>query len=406
MWDVAIVGGGLAGLAASHGLRGWRSLLLEEGERLGGRVLTRCQAGIHYDLGAVFGYDPRCVPFQFPRPALIREDEPIAIFHEGALHRGNSVVECLRRAVSERPARWREILAFLREERTASQLSPEAYALLNGFFRLIHAGELSDYGEDAQRDVLHRFHPAHYVDGNGSLVQAFAERIDASIRLRTRVLRVEEGADVVRLRVLKRGVERERTARYAIVATPARVTQHIVVTWTLADRRLLERVSYGAFTVVAIGLRGPFLEGLSYVATPSLPMNVLLKQHTRRPDVELLLAYYGERGTRRLRGKEDARIVQQVLRGLRTVDPGFSRDREPLFTDVQHWSIGGTVLSRECLGDWRGGLVQVSPRIFLAGDYLDVGYPYGMIAALHSGQRAAARVSEALGARRQRRGRS
>ena len=61
LFDVVIVGAGLAGLSAARDLSDLRVLVLEKEDRLGGRVLTRNRDGLHIDLGAVFGYDPAWV---------------------------------------------------------------------------------------------------------------------------------------------------------------------------------------------------------------------------------------------------------------------------------------------------------------------------------------------------------
>ncbi|MEL6769196.1 MAG: FAD-dependent oxidoreductase, partial [Pseudomonadota bacterium] len=58
MYDVAIIGGGVAGLAAADALEraGWDWVLIEARPRLGGRVLSRPAPGTpegaaRYDLG-------------------------------------------------------------------------------------------------------------------------------------------------------------------------------------------------------------------------------------------------------------------------------------------------------------------------------------------------------------------
>src|SRR5437762_3278954 len=56
VYDVVIVGAGLAGLSAAYALRDRRVLVLEREALAGGRVLTRSSHGVAYDLGAVFGF--------------------------------------------------------------------------------------------------------------------------------------------------------------------------------------------------------------------------------------------------------------------------------------------------------------------------------------------------------------
>src|SRR5712692_2703333 len=98
-FDVIVIGGGLAGLSAAYELRRFDTLLLEKNDRLGGRVLTRRFGSIHYDLGALFVYDPKYLPIGTPAPRLIEGDSPIGILSGGHLYYAATVLECIERAL-------------------------------------------------------------------------------------------------------------------------------------------------------------------------------------------------------------------------------------------------------------------------------------------------------------------
>ncbi|HEU4538055.1 MAG TPA: FAD-dependent oxidoreductase, partial [Polyangiaceae bacterium] len=68
-YDVAIIGAGLAGLAAAYALRDRNIIVLEKESRPGGRVYTKSAGASFYDLGAVFAYDPAAAPIALRTPA-------------------------------------------------------------------------------------------------------------------------------------------------------------------------------------------------------------------------------------------------------------------------------------------------------------------------------------------------
>ena len=63
IFDVVIIGSGLAGLSAAHKLLGFKICIIEKDSRPGGRVITFHHPKAHVDLGASFGLRP----FVFPK---------------------------------------------------------------------------------------------------------------------------------------------------------------------------------------------------------------------------------------------------------------------------------------------------------------------------------------------------
>ena len=153
VYDVVIVGAGLAGLSAAFALRDQRVLLLEREAHPGGRVLTGSSHGIAYDLGAVFAFDPALSPVALQLPPAIRESERIGLHQDGATHWGTSVEACIQQ-LSLGSAERAAFAAFATGELDAARLPGRLARALGAFFRVIHPGALSEALPERQRDSL------------------------------------------------------------------------------------------------------------------------------------------------------------------------------------------------------------------------------------------------------------
>ena len=158
-YDAVIVGAGLAGLTAAFGLEDKNILVLEKELRPGGRVLTRHEKGVSYDLGAVFPYPSQLVPSFFKASALLEPPGPISVFWNNTVHWGARVSHCLKSIT--RTGEMDLIRAFHKDaKRDAKNLPKNLYAALNAFFQVIHPGEMGDYLPERQLDafITHQAH--------------------------------------------------------------------------------------------------------------------------------------------------------------------------------------------------------------------------------------------------------
>ena len=80
---VAIVGAGMAGLAAARSLvdAGHEVVVFEKSRGFGGRAATRRKAGFIWDTGA--GYIDEAMLPHLPREGLVRIDKPVWLFEDG-----------------------------------------------------------------------------------------------------------------------------------------------------------------------------------------------------------------------------------------------------------------------------------------------------------------------------------
>ena len=144
-FDTLIIGAGLAGLSAAYHLQDFQTLLLEQQPCAGGRISTQSFDGHVYDVGAVLGYDPAYLPFDFSPPKALEEQGPIGLFFEGHVHLGESVTDCLRAVFPEHSRESSTLLALQSGTAGLSSLTHNACEILNAFFQVIHPGEIEDY---------------------------------------------------------------------------------------------------------------------------------------------------------------------------------------------------------------------------------------------------------------------
>ena len=393
MYDVIVIGGGVAGLAACQALPNLDVLLLEKDDRLGGRVLTRHREGLTYDVGAMIGYDPSQLPFQFPPSRLIREDLPMGIYYRSRLGRGMTVDECLDVVCAGHPALRRAVTAFKTGARRLSELSPEARRLVRGLFKAIHPGEIDAYDPAVRGDAFVRYSPSHWSGGNAELIEALARRIGGPIRYRAVARRVTREGNSVLVSVEEHGGRQTFRGRTVIVATPATTAVKLIQGGDPITRRRLAAVRYAGCAVVVIGFARTIWSDLSYTLTPQREMDVVYQQ--RGPnDRAVCLAYYGERASRRVSGRSAPQLVDQVLDVLRATGSAVTA-KDILFSDVTRWEIGGTVLSATLFQASRGA-GSSGDAVVLAGDYAWDPYPYGTQAAIRSGVAAAHSVLRVL----------
>ena len=270
--DVAIVGGGIAGLTAAWELRDLDVVVLESGDRLGGRIRSERRGDYWLNAGAhVFGSPESAsgrllaelevaaepVPGRLAAVALngkivargpvesfpfrlpLTVPERVALVRAGL--RLRSAVRSYGAIAAPQPGedpseRQLRMLAFLddrsfrdfigplpddvaaifRSTLTRSSGEPDELAAGYGigYFHLVW-----NRGEGLSRNI---------IGGSGVIIDALSRSAGDRARVGTHVTRVETTSDGVRIGYTVDGEQRELSARAAIVATPAYVTREIV----------------------------------------------------------------------------------------------------------------------------------------------------------------------------------
>lgn len=400
-FDVIIVGAGLAGLRAAYELRARKPLVLEREPRAGGRVLTRNQHGVAYDLGAVFAFDHRALPFELELDLMI-EPSQLGIAVNGAAHFGADVFECCAKLGLDADE-WAALARFGADVYAdAARLPPRVYAALNAFFQIIHPGELRDYAPLRQHDALQTLACSHYVAGNGALVAALAQHAELGARLRVNaaVQSIEDLGERVRVVYRERDETRSIFARAVIVTPPAPLVRELVTPMNADAREYLEQLCYEPGIVIALGVRGVTLPEFGCLVTPAADLSTILQQHTLVPDLSVLLVYYAGVKARRVWEWDDATLARETLAAVKSLALGDWNASELVFTEAQRWAHVGPVMSKDTIRAWNERALALTPRVFLGGEAAAMSHqdplPYGMSAALAGGRHAALEARRVL----------
>lgn len=453
MKDVIVVGAGLAGLSAGWSLRERDILLLEAGDRVGGRIRSEARGpywmnwGGHIFAGPGSSTDDllqrtgvRAVdvpgsltgmsmngkfltsgrvetyPFRIPMSLAAR----VALVTTGA----KVAASVLRyaRVVRQRPGEDRAVrqqrIYDFENERTfhdfVGDLPEDADALFRatvtrsagetdelsagagiGYFSLVW-----NVGAGLSRGI---------VGGPSTLTAALADALGDRLRLGAAVDEVVEHGDHVTVRWTSDGVAREESARAVVLATPATVSHRVGVNLPDDLRDALGRVKYGPHVSAAFltdeQTARPW-DDVYAISTPKRSFAIVLNQasivrgqdgsSSRRPGGSLMTFSPGALG-RALLDKTDDEIVATHLRDLEQVlGPGFGDT--VVEAGASRWK-DGSPFSFPGRAKLQPTLTRGGGRVLLAGDYLGTLYTE---TAIQTGLAAADRATDLLSPEHQR----
>lgn len=452
MKDVVIVGGGLAGLAAGWRTRQWDAVLLESGDRVGGRIRSERRGpywlnwGGHVlagpgsstdDLLSEVGVTAVAVPgsltsmsmngrligggrietypFRIPMSMAARA----AIAFNGA-RVGLEVLKyanVVRRRAGESAASRQQRIYDFDNERTfadfVGELPEDAAALFattvtrsGGDMDQISAGAGIGYfslvwnvGQGLSRGV---------VGGPSTLTESVAAALGDRIRLGAEVQEIVHQAESVVVRYRQGGADHEVEGRYVILATPATVSHRVAVDLPAEVREALGAVVYGPHVSAAFltDETSPRRWDDSYaISCPKRSFAIALNQAsivrateaTRAPGGSIMTFSPAGLG-RALLDKSDEEIVATHLADLEQVlGAGFADsvvEAEPArWPDGSPYCFPGRAKLQPIL-------MRRGSRVFLAGDYLGTLYTES---AISTGFAAAQEAASLLATERQQR---
>ena len=447
--DVLVVGGGIAGLSAAWELRDRDVLLLEAGDRLGGRLRSERRGEYWLNYGAhllpapgslvatmaeaceletvpVWGgmmglaVDGRRLtsgpvesyPFRLPlgvreRVAFARAglkvQRAVSAYHRIAQPRpGEDPAAVRARVLAHRddetfaqflgplPSAVAEIFACAARRATAEPHELSAGCGV-GLFALVWGGK----GSLIARNLL---------GGTGRLPAALGARLGERARTGSRVTALRPDGDHVIADVRANGVARHVRARQVVVAAQAPFAAELVAPLAPPAADALSRLTYGAFlsVVVETDETEPMPWDATYaMATPGRVFDLFTNQaHAlrarggpRRPGGSLLLFCGGPKAAA-LAQERDEHIVDRFLADLR----GLFGQASPAVADaaVHRWELGNVYAhpGRHRLQPALEGPLGPAGNVHLAGDYFaELG---NMEAAARTGKLAAERARAGL----------
>jgi oxygen-dependent protoporphyrinogen oxidase len=439
--DVIVVGGGIAGLAAAWDLRNRDLVVLEAGDRIGGRIRSETR-GVHWiNLGAhvfagagsasdrliadtgvravpvpgrltsiamngVFLNSGRVetFPFRIPMPARDR----LAVLRTGA--RLRIEVAKLQRLSKPRAGETPRdtelrVMGYLADRSFADwtgELPPDADAM----FRATITRSTAESEQLTAGQGIHFFALVwtkggglsnNIMGGSQVLLDAIARELEGRIQLSTPVEEVVQHED----HVVVRHAGGELRARQVVMATQAYETVRLMQDLPSDTAQALAAVPYGP--LIVMGLLTDETEAMPYddlyaLATPKHPFNMLFNMSNilrggngpRVPGGSLFVYRNGDRGAWKYLEMSDQEVEREWVDALTGLFPdlrGHVKEttilRMPRSLPYPNPGYDGVLRT----------LARPLGRIHLAGDYLGGSYTE---TAIGSGQAAALAVRTAL----------
>ncbi|MDX6486395.1 MAG: hypothetical protein QOF43_1548 [Gaiellaceae bacterium] len=418
--DVVVVGGGIAGLAAAWHLRDLDVLVLEASDRVGGRIRSEPRGEVWLNFGAHVFSGPGSATGRLLDEAGVHAAQvegrlaavalggkvvasgavetypfrlPLSLRSRASLLRaGLKLRLAVRRyaaVAAERPGepameRQQRMLEFM-NDRSFSEFIGKLPEDVDAIFRATLNRSSGEPEELAAGYGIGYFHlvwnrsaglSRNILGGPSTLIEALAAGVSGRIALGAEAKEVAAADEGVTVLYRQAGVDLEVSARHAIVATPAYVTQEIVRGLPEDTANALEQVRYGPYVVGAFLTSGagamPWDE-LYALATPKRSFGMLFNTANVLRDTVggSLMVYAAASDAQALSHLDDDEVRGRFLTDLVDIFP----EAQAAVSEVaiQRWERGlpYAAVARARL---QPALARPLGRIHLVGDYLGTWY--------------------------------
>lgn len=432
--DVAVVGGGLAGLTAAHFLKDQDIVVLEKEDRAGGKARAERWGRLGYSSAATY--------FSEPYGAIKRLLKDLGLKAKAIPHPqdsvsvgGRTVADFLGIGIDSLPhpeeekAQMRRMAADMRRYAQGPLVAmppvPSGPALTEEMrardtesfrdFLLRSYGSLAaSYADLICRGIFGagaadisalqginalgaQYGPtAAFEGGLGAVSEALTAELGSRLRTRSAVLSVAQDSEGVRITYVHEGRTQTLRAKAAVIAVGAPVILKIIPELAASRRTELESVRYSAYALLVLAVKEPLPMKSMSLWSPGLAFTDLSLPGIASPapaggegPKQLILAAvpFGAGGQASLAGTSDAELVRRVVLDAEKLFPGISG--KLLGARVVRWPYAMPVVGPGYLTRLRPRLAEPEGRIFFAGQETEMPYSEG---AIVSGFRAASEI--------------
>ena len=439
---VIVVGAGLSGLTTAYELeqRGYKVILLEAGERVGGRIGTFDIGNQHGEIGGEL-LDDSSIQSEIFRYAEQFDVEIVDVGYEDDIEQGayfidgrlipySQFVQDYSSEVSEEIARFKAELKDLANhvpDHTKPNLAPNANKLdlltaqdwINQLALSPSAKKIaehiirSEYNEPSRVSLLWLSHQAkvyemanddqieikRFLKGGRAFARAFVDNISGPILLNHRVTKITQSLKEINVIA----ADRQFDADFVVITVPLPVLNKIEFEPELSEwkQRAADNISYGSHTKVLLKYSKRFWveQGLGGDVLSTLPIGWLWESSEHQAgEGGILVAYTSGDFARSQDHWNDNDIIDDRITQIDSMYPGskayfesgsvFAWDREPN-------TKGGFVAygPGEITQYWNAFL-NPDGKIYFAGEHTAFDYIGYLEGAIRSGIRVAEQIQQ------------
>jgi protoporphyrinogen oxidase len=410
IYDVVIIGGGIAGLTTAYMLRDKNLLLLEQEDRFGGRVLSEKVNEATNNIGTqFFGEEDTSFVHLIDELGVERvthdmNSAPFALYLNNKLYTSFSslfslkvVLDAIRfiskiyrkieifKLPSDDP-RWQK-LAKQNVTEFQKGFGPEILALVNTYMRgaCVSKPERTSAGIGAalSADIFNTGDMAFVTGGFQKITDEMVSRLDGKVMKGAGVIKVEEKDGIVSTYFQKNGKEQIIKSKAAVVAVPPQIALNLIPQLPDWKKEALAKVNYGPITVVSVFLKrnipwkrwlgmlsnNVIFQGISDATydteedknedNPIIYNFIISIPPDEKKEIETFLA------------KSDEEIVTLTLNDFKCVMPEADINEYIIDTKVTRFPIGELELSPEYYLELLPHLPKPVGNIHFCGDYTE-----------------------------------
>ncbi len=405
LYDVVIVGAGIAGLKTALDLKDMKTVVLEKENRAGGRINRRKSGDFIYDMGAIWGFLPMMnVAGTRLSPHLVSKTASVGFYVNDSYFLDENLQTAMQPLLNEKQKD--ALNSFITGNSSIKTLfdilDNTQEHIIRSYFHRMHMSDMEMYLPERQRDAFTEF-PTKRFDNN-HIIDALVEKVpDLRLNAEVTSIKKEKSKDIVRVNYTKNNISNTVYARSVVVATPANVARNIISNMNNAAYKFLHSVNYSknAVLVVFVVENQPSLPVFSILATPSKPFEIIYQtERNNGKHLEYQIFYSSDI----LRTTDTSKIFDSTQKHLESMGLIKKNSNHIKVRDLFLWETFGTVINEDIGKTWSRTALEPLPGVFLAGDYtvwedertpenkwsfMPKKMPYGIIQAWRSGAMAA-----------------